>query len=52
MREVLAIPAGLRRLPDGETGDRGNWIFLRFLKFQHMDALELEIPDADPSQYS
>jgi hypothetical protein len=47
MREVSArIPHGLRRLPDGETGDRGNWIFFQFLKFQQMDALELENPDA------
>ena len=53
MREVSArIPHGLRRLPDGETGDRGNWIFFQFLKFQQMDALELENPDADPSQYT
>jgi hypothetical protein len=53
MREAATrIPDGLRRLPDGETGDRGNWIFFQFLKFQQMDALELENPDADPSQYT
>jgi hypothetical protein len=28
MREIAArVPSGLRRMPDGETGDRGNWIF-------------------------
>ena len=28
MREIAArVPSGLRRIPDGETGDRGNWIF-------------------------
>jgi hypothetical protein len=53
MREVAGrIPEGLRRIPDGETGDRGNWIWFQFQKFQQMDALELESPDADPSQYT
>jgi hypothetical protein len=36
MREIIArVPVGLRRIPDGETGDRGGWIFFqahRFLK--------------------
>ena len=28
MREIASrVPSGLRRIPDGETGDRGNWIF-------------------------
>lgn len=48
MREVLGrIPRGLRRVPDGETGDRGNWIFFQFLKFQQTEGLELRRPDAD-----
>ena len=30
MREIAArVPSGLRRIPDGETGDRGNWIFFQ-----------------------
>ena len=53
MREVAGrIPEGLRRVPDGETGDRGNWIFFQFLKFQEMDALEFETSDVDPETYT
>ena len=34
MREIASrVPSGLRRIPDGETGDRGNWIFFQFQKF-------------------
>jgi len=34
MREIASrVPSGLRRLPDGETGDRGNWIFFQLQKF-------------------
>jgi hypothetical protein len=34
MREIAArVPSGLRRVPDGETGDRGNWIFFQMQKF-------------------
>jgi hypothetical protein len=34
MREITSrVPAGLRRIPDGETGDRGNWIFFQMQKF-------------------
>jgi hypothetical protein len=34
MREVVSrVPAGLRRLPDGETGDRDNWINFQLQKF-------------------
>ncbi len=34
MREVAArIPAGVRRIPDGETGDRSNWIFFQLQRF-------------------
>ena len=34
MREIVArVPSGLRRIPDGETGDRGNWIFFQMQKF-------------------
>ena len=34
MREIVArVPPGLRRIPDGETGDRGNWIFFQMQKF-------------------
>ena len=34
MREIASrIPSGLRRIPDGETGDRSNWIFFQLQKF-------------------
>ena len=34
MREVVSrVPSGLRRLPDGETGDRDNWILFQLQKF-------------------
>lgn len=46
MRQVLGrIPRGLRRVPDGETGRRGGWIFFQFLKFQQTAGLELRRPD-------
>jgi hypothetical protein len=47
MREVSArIPRGLRRIPDGETGDRGAWILFQFRRFQEADGLELRRPAA------
>lgn len=34
MREIVSrVPAGIRRLPDGETGDRASWIFFQLQKF-------------------
>ena len=40
MREIVArIPSGLRRIPDGETGDRGNWIFFQLQKFLELEWL-------------
>jgi len=34
MREIVTrVPSGLRRIPDGETGDRGNWIYFQLQKF-------------------
>lgn len=34
MREIVSrVPAGVRRLPDGETGDRARWIFFQLQKF-------------------
>ena len=44
MREIASrVPAGLRRIPDGETGDRGNWIFFQMQKF-------LQSPSLVPAQ--
>lgn len=37
MREIVArVPSGLRRIPDGETGDRGAWIFFQEQKFRQL----------------
>jgi hypothetical protein len=34
MREIIArVPADVQRIPDGETGDRGNWIVFQLQKF-------------------
>jgi hypothetical protein len=34
MREIVArVPSGLRRIPDGETGDRNGWIFFQLQRF-------------------
>ena len=34
MREISArIPAGITRIPDGETGDRSGWILFQLAKF-------------------
>ena len=44
MREIASrVPSGLRRIPDGETGDRGNWIFFQLQKFLQLPWL---VPDA------
>jgi hypothetical protein len=41
MREISArVPAGVRRMTEGETGDRGNWIFFQFQKFAAMPQFE------------
>ena len=34
MLEIVArVPSGLRRIPDGETGDRASWVFFQLQKF-------------------
>jgi hypothetical protein len=41
MREICArVPSGVRRMPDGETGDRQNWIFFQLQKFWQTPGLE------------
>ena len=43
MREITArVPSGLRRLPDGETGDRNNWILFQLQRFLQLPWL---VPD-------
>ena len=37
MREIATrVPSGVRRIPDGETGDRGDWIFFQLQKFRQL----------------
>jgi hypothetical protein len=41
MREISSrIPAGVRRMTDGETGDRNYWIHFQIRKFQQMPEFE------------
>ena len=41
MREISArIPTGVRRMTDGETGERGYWIMFQVQKFQQMPEFE------------
>ena len=41
MREISSrIPKGVRRMTDGETGDRGYWILFQIQKFQQMPEFE------------
>src|ERR1700690_3272073 len=43
MREITSrVPSGLRRLPDGETGDRNNWIYFQLQRFVQLPWL---VPD-------
>jgi hypothetical protein len=43
LREITSrVPSGLRRVPDGETGDRNNWIFFQMQKFMQSPLL---VPD-------
>lgn len=53
MREiVLRVPSGLRRIPDGETGDRANWIFFQMQKFLQSSALVAERPPGAEGDYA
>src|ERR1700691_2320406 len=55
MREIVSrIPSGLRRIPDGETGDRDQWVFFQIRKFMQLPWLVAARPigalDGDYSQ--
>jgi hypothetical protein len=40
IREITSrVPSGLRRVPDGETGDRNNWIFFQMQRFLQWPSL-------------
>jgi hypothetical protein len=52
MREIARrVPSGLRRIPDGETGDRAGWIQFQLQKFLQLGwlvpARPLDIADGD-----
>src|SRR5580693_3576756 len=53
MREIVSrVPSGVRRIPDGETGDRGNWIFFQMQKFLQSPALiQVQAVTAVPGEY-
>ena len=52
MREICArVPAGVRRIPDGETGDRGNWIFFQLERFLASPAFEVVQAEENPQEY-
>ena len=52
MREIASrVPSGLRRIPDGETGDRGNWIFFQLQKFLQLPWLVPERPVGADGEY-
>ena len=41
MREIVArVPEGVSRIPDGETGDRQQWIWFQLAKFRQTEGLE------------
>jgi hypothetical protein len=50
MREITArVPSGVRRIPDGETGERAGWIFFQAHKFLQMPWL-VPIQPFDPAE--
>jgi hypothetical protein len=55
MREITArVPAGLRRIPDGETGERGGWIFFQASRFMGVpwlvSAKQVDVVEGDYSE--
>jgi hypothetical protein len=53
MREIVTrIPVGPRRIPDGETGERGNWIAFQLQKFLESPFFVQAVPTDDrPEPY-
>ena len=50
MREVASrVPSGLRRVPDGETGDRGSWVFFQLRGFLQLPGLVPVRPPGAPA---
>ncbi len=54
MREISTrIPHGVRRMTEGETGDRGTWVFFQRQKFAEMPEFEpVETPAGADSAYA
>ena len=52
MLEIVSrVPSGLRRIPDGETGDRGTWILFQLQKFMQLPWLVPDRPLAADGEY-
>jgi hypothetical protein len=52
MREITSrVPNGVTRIPDGETGDRQQWIFFQLQKFWQTPGLEQAPPAGDTPGY-
>jgi hypothetical protein len=52
MREIASrVPNGVRRIPDGETGDRQQWIFFQLQKFWQTPGLEQAPPAGETPGY-
>jgi hypothetical protein len=50
MREITArVPSGLRRIPDGETGERAGWIFYQGHRFLQLPWL-VPVQPFDPAE--
>src|SRR5262249_52462142 len=49
------VPSGLRRVPDGGTGGRGNWIYFQLQKFLQSPSLgpaqPLDVPGGDYAEW-
>jgi len=53
MREIVArVPQGISRIPDGETGERRQWIFFQLDKFHQTPGLEREMPADMSDEYA
>jgi hypothetical protein len=53
MREIAArVPSGVSRIPDGETGERQQWIFFQLGKFQQTPGLEPDVPVDMTDEYA
>jgi hypothetical protein len=51
VREIVArVPSSVRRIPDRETGDRGNWIFFQMQRFLQLPCLVPARPLEAPSE--